>query len=145
MDVFTITTFSFQRQSPEMEQVEQRLLDIFNILGRSRIPELEFGDFFDVLERIPSSGKGLETWEEQIGVRLGLRILDQVFFANFAKQEELSQTLTKLTSEKEMVEGENKKLREEMETLTHSSETLKQENRRLKNELAQLTKEYEDP
>ena len=118
-----MTTFSSQRQSPEVAQVEQRLLDIFNILGkkyfiyttqvfcrdtfginifiqyyfvsnrkgfevfekkvsaifyvrswllwivhlisfqkdfcsgRSRIPELEFGDFCNDLERIPGSGE----------------------------------------------------------------------------------------
>ena len=141
IDVSTMITFSFQRQSPEMAQVEQRLLDIFNILGRSRIPELEFGDFCADLERNPGSGKSLETWEEQIGVRLGLRILDQVIFENFDKQEELSQTLTELKSEMETVEGENKKLREELETLKHSSETLEQENRRLKGELAEQMKE----
>ena len=32
-----MTTFSSQRQSPEVAQVEQRLLDIFNILGKNNI------------------------------------------------------------------------------------------------------------
>ena len=33
LDVIIMTTFSSQRQSPDVAQVEQRLLDIFNILG----------------------------------------------------------------------------------------------------------------
>ena len=32
-----MTTFSSQRQSPDVAQVEQRLLDIFNILGKNII------------------------------------------------------------------------------------------------------------
>ena len=60
-------------------------------------------------------------------------MLFQVIFEHFAKQEELGQTLTELTTEKQTVEGENKRLREEMETLRQTSESrvgaLQQENR----------------
>ena len=60
-------------------------------------------------------------------------LLFQVIFEHFAKQEELGQTLTELTAEKQTAEVENRKLREEMESLKQSSEsrvgTLQQENR----------------
>merc|ERR1719480_469578 len=142
-----MTTFSSQRQLPEVAQAENRLLDIFNLLGRSRIPDLEVGEFCDDLERSPGSGQSLESWEEQIGVRLGLRILDQVIFDHFSKQEELGQTLIELKSEKKNVETENKQLRAEVAALKQASEgkaeALQKENRRLKGKLAQLMKQCE--
>ena len=61
---------------PEAAKAEKRVLDIFNLLGRSRFPGLDCGEFCDDLQRSPGSGQSLETWEEQIGVRLGIRILD---------------------------------------------------------------------
>jgi len=142
-----MTTFSSQRPMPEVAKAEKRLLDIFNILGRSRIPGLDCGEFCDDLERSPGSGQSLETWEEQIGVRLGLRILDQVIFDHFSKQEELGQTLIELKSEKQTVEKENKQLRAEVAALKQASEAkteaLQKENRRLKGKLVQLMKQCE--
>ena len=49
--------------------------------GKTRIPELEVGDFYDDLEKNVGEGvfdDKLEAWEEQVGIRLGLRIIDQV-------------------------------------------------------------------
>ena len=59
---------------------QERLVNILHSLGKSRIPELEVGDFYDDLERTGAERESdkLETWEEQLGVRLGLRIIDQV-------------------------------------------------------------------
>lgn len=133
-----MTTFSSQRQLPEVAQAESRLLDIFNLLGRSRIPDLEVGEFCDDLDRSPGSGHSLESWEEQIGVRLGLRILDQVIFDHFSKQEELGQTLTELQSEKQAVESEKQRLSHTLTQLKSEKQTVVRENKVLKAEIAAL-------
>eukprot|EP00088_Acartia_fossae_P067585 TRINITY_DN84503_c0_g1_i1.p1 TRINITY_DN84503_c0_g1~~TRINITY_DN84503_c0_g1_i1.p1 ORF type:complete len:139 (-),score=28.87 TRINITY_DN84503_c0_g1_i1:41-457(-) len=68
---------SVLNHQPEVAQ--ERLVNILHSLGKSRIPELEVGDFYDDLERTGAERESdkLETWEEQLGVRLGLRIIDQ--------------------------------------------------------------------
>ena len=42
-----------------------------------RVPEL-VGGFYDELELTTGDGGGGEMWKEQLGVRLALRIIDQV-------------------------------------------------------------------
>ena len=153
-----MTTFSTQRELPEVARAEARLLDILSLLGRARIPDLEVGEFYEVLEKSPGTGAGLEGWEEQVGVRLGLRILDHVIFDNFAKQEELSQTVAEMKNTKFKVEKENSKLKEEIEALKHSSETklkekdtetsaeiskLQESNKEMRNRLAKLMRQFE--
>ena len=78
-----MATFSSQRLDPKIAQAEERLCDILNGLGKHRIPELEVGDFYEELIDEPKSQGKLRTFEEQIGVRLGLRILDQVMLDQF--------------------------------------------------------------
>jgi len=74
-----MTTFGTQRLNPDIAKAEERLTEILTGLGKNRIPELEVGDFYEDLINEPCSGGKLETFEEQIGIRLGLRILDQVW------------------------------------------------------------------
>ena len=153
-----MTTFSTQRELPEVARAEARLLDILSLLGRARIPDLEVGEFYEDLEKSPGTGAGLEGWEEQVGVRLGLRILDQVIFDHFAKQEELSQTVAEMKSTKQKLEKENSKLKAEIEALKHSSETklkekdtetsaeiskLQESNKEMKNKLVKLMKQFD--
>ena len=153
-----MTTFSTQRELPEVARAEARLLDILSLLGRDRIPDLEVGEFYEVLEKSPGMGAGLEGWEEQVGVRLGLRILDQVIFDHFAKQEELSQTVAEMKTTKHKLEKENSKLKAEIEALKHSSETklkekdtetsaeiskLQESNKEMKNRLLKLMKQFD--
>ena len=76
-----MTTFNTQRWDPQIAEAEGRLLDILQRLGQQRIPELEVGDFIEDLQKEPKAepreGK-LELFEEETGVRLLLRILEQV-------------------------------------------------------------------
>ena len=152
-----MTTFSTQRELPEVARAEARLLDILSLLGRARIPDLEVGEFYEDLEKSPGTGAGLEGWEEQVGVRLGLRILDQVIFDHFAKQEELSQTVVEMNTTKHQLEKENSKLKAEIEALKHSSETklkekdtetsaeiskLQESNKEMKKHLGKLKKQF---
>ena len=78
-----MTAFSTQRLGPKIAQAEERLCDVLNGLGKHRILELEVSDFYEELIDEPKSQGKLRTFEEQIGVRLGLRILDQVMLEQF--------------------------------------------------------------
>jgi len=119
-----MTTFNTQRQVPEVARAEKKLLGILNILGKTRIPELEVGDFYDDLEKNVDEGvfdDKLEAWEEQVGIRLGLRIIDQVMLEQFSKLEDLTITLNDISQEKIRLENENKRLNSELENLKQTS------------------------
>jgi len=158
-----MTTFNTQRQVPEVARAEKKLLGILNILGKTRIPELEVGDFYDDLEKNVDEGvfdDKLEAWEEQVGIRLGLRIIDQVMLEQFSKLEDLTITLNDISQEKIRLENENKRLNSELENLKQTSSgqsrlrlkseansgelrTLKLENQNLKKKLAGLVGQYD--
>jgi len=166
-----MTTFSSQRKDPGVAKAEERLGEILTCLGKNRIPELEVGEFYEDLVKEPKSQGRLEAFEEQIGIRLGLRILDQVMLEQFNKLEdlvdvekELKEQVEKITEEKlesdlenrtmkiEIVNLKNriKEAKSESQTLQkdHRSQeseyaSLKIENQNLKSKLANLVKQYE--
>jgi len=166
-----MTTFSTQRLDPEVAKAEERLSEILTCLGRNRIPELEVGDFYEDLVKEPKSQGKLEAFEEQIGIRLGLRILDQVMLEQFTKIEEqdivqsdLREQLEHTSKEKSEIEEENKSYKKELTNLKkqfkavendsqvkkHDQKnsiseisTLKGENQKLKLKLANLVKQYD--
>jgi len=165
-----MTTFSTQRLDPGVAKAEERLSEILTCLGKNRIPELEVGDFYEDLVNEPKSQGRLEAFEEQIGIRLGLRILDQVMLEQFTKIEDLGvvendlkEQLLKISNEKSQIEQENSSMKSELITLKKQllavandsqslksdqksfiSEvsTLKSENQKLKSKLANLVKQY---
>ena len=151
-----MTTFSTQKQIPEVARAEERLQNILNVIGKTRIPELEVGDFYEDLEKTSGVGDGkLEPWEEQVGVRLGLRILDNIMLEQFNRQEELQLLIDDITREKVNLEKEIKVLKEELsqskqmknnnaDSKSDSNEvkTLKKENIKLKEKLSDLVKKY---
>eukprot|EP00092_Neocalanus_flemingeri_P000446 GFUD01000475.1.p1 GENE.GFUD01000475.1~~GFUD01000475.1.p1 ORF type:complete len:711 (+),score=242.69 GFUD01000475.1:105-2237(+) len=164
-------TFSTQRLDPGIAKAEERLGEILTCLGKNRIPELEVGDFYEDLVNEPRSQGRLEAFEEQIGVRLGLRILDQVMLEQFTKIEDLKivendlkAQLEKASKEKRRIEEENKSTKSELSSLrkqflavTNDSQTtkseqknclsevssLKKENQNLKSKLSSLVKQYD--
>ena len=105
-----MTTFSSQRRDPGVAKAEERLCDILTCLGlnviilvynkvncllkgKNRIPELEVGEFYEDLVKEPKSQGRLEAFEEQIGIRLGLRILDQVMHQFYLIKKKLMKLL----------------------------------------------------
>jgi len=134
-------------------------------LGKNRIPELEVGDFYEDLINEPCSGGKLETFEEQIGIRLGLRILDQVMLEQFNKVDELETNLRELqtqldriSQEKNSVSEENLFFRKELASLKKQqgkiqvpdqkgqaveTYSLRNKNKKLKSKLANLAKQYD--
>jgi len=166
-----MTTFSSQRKDPGVAKAEERLGEILTCLGKNRIPELEVGEFYEDLVKEPRSQGRLEAFEEQIGIRLGLRILDQVMLEQFNKVEELvdvenglKEQVKKITEEKLESDLENRAMKTEIVNLKnrikeaksesqtlqndHKSQaseyaSLKIENQNLKSKLANLVKQYE--
>jgi len=166
-----MTTFSTQRLDPGVAKAEERLCEILTCLGKNRIPELEVGDFYEDLVNEPRSQGKLEAFEEQIGIRLGLRILDQVMLEQFTKiedlgivEKEMRAQLEQSSKEKTRIEEENKSMKGELESLrkqflavandsqatkkeqkSSMSEvsSLKTENKNLKSKLANLVKQYD--
>jgi hypothetical protein len=72
-----MTTFVTQRINPVVAKAEERLVEILNSLEK-RIPELQVGDFYEDLAKEPNEHESLKVFEEQIGIRLMLRIIDLV-------------------------------------------------------------------
>jgi len=166
-----MTTFSSQRRDPGVAKAEERLCDILTCLGKNRIPELEVGEFYEDLVKEPKSQGRLEAFEEQIGIRLGLRILDQVMLEQFNKVEdmvdvenELKEQIKKLTEEKLEADLETRTMKAEIidlkirikeakngsQTLQNDqkkyeseSASLKIENQNLKSKLATLVQQYD--
>jgi len=166
-----MTTFSSQRKDPGVAKAEERLCEILTCLGKNRIPELEVGEFYEDLVKEPKSQGRLEAFEEQIGIRLGLRILDQVMLEQFNKLEDLvdvenglKEQVKKITEEKLESDLENRAMKVEIMNLKNrikeaknDSQTLqndhknqeseyallKIENQNLKSKLANLVKQYE--
>jgi len=160
-----MTTFGTQRLNPDIAKAEERLTEILTGLGKNRIPELEVGDFYEDLINEPWSGGKLETFEEQIGIRLGLRILDQVMLEQFNKVDELETNLRELqtqldriSQEKNSVSEENLFFRKELASLKKQqgkiqvpeqkgqaveTDSLRNENKKLKAKLANLAKQYD--
>jgi len=166
-----MTTFSTQRKDPGVAKAEERLGEILTCLGKNRIPELEVGDFYEDLVKEPKSQGRLEAFEEQIGIRLGLRILDQVMLEQFTRIEDLvaiendlKEEVRLVTEEKVKADRQNKRMRTEIgvlqkriqekksdsPTLTNEHKTqeleltsLKTENQKLKSKLGILVKQYE--
>ena len=152
-----MTTFNTQRGDPQIAEAEARLLDILTRLGQQRIPELEVGDFLEDLqskpEAEPREGK-LGLFEEETGVRLLLRILEQVVSRVFNKLTNVTESLEKTSLEKLRLEEENKCLEKEVKSLKASKlrvstaaksevEKLKEENAKLKSLLASHSKSPE--
>jgi len=166
-----MTTFGTQREDPEVAKAEERLGEILTCLGRNRIPELEVGDFYEDLVKEPKSQGKLEAFEEQIGIRLGLRILDQVMLEQFTRIEDLVAIETDLKEQVQLVteakvkaDKQNKSMRAEIGVLKkriqerksdsqelaneHKTQeleltSLKTENQNLKSKLGTLVKQYE--
>ena len=151
-----MTTFNTQRWDPQIAEAEGRLLDILQRLGRQRIPELEVGDFIEDLQKEPKAepreGK-LELFEEETGVRLLLRILEQVVIRVFNKLANVTDSFEKTSLEKLRVGEENKCLEKEVKSLKsklrantaakNELEKLKDENSKLKSLLAKHSKSPE--
>ena len=72
-----MTTFVTQRINPVVAKAEERLVEILNGLEK-KIPELKVGDFYEDLAKEPNEQESLKVFEEQIGIRLMLRIIDLV-------------------------------------------------------------------
>ena len=72
-----MTTFITQRNNPIVAKVEERLVEILKGLSK-RIPELEVGDFFEDLADETNEKESMKVFEEQIGMRLMLRIIELV-------------------------------------------------------------------
>jgi len=166
-----MTTFSTQRVNPDVAKAEERLGEILTCLGKNRIPELEVGDFYEDLINEPKTQGTLAAFEEQIGIRLGLRILDQVMLEQFTKvddmvaaENELREKIKQINEDKHRCDLENRALKTEILSLkksikeakngsqalkneqkTQESEfaSLKLENKNLKSKLADLVKQYE--
>ena len=140
-----MTTFNTQRGDPQIVEAEARLLDILQRLGQQRIPELEVGDFLEDLQTEgkagPREGK-LELSEEETGVKLLLRLLEQVVTRVFSKVTNVTESLEKTSLEKLRLEEENKCLEKEVKSLKSKLrattaakselEKLREENSRLK-------------
>ena len=156
-EIVTMTTFSTQKQIPEVARAEERLQNILTVIGRTRIPELEVGDFYEDLEKTSGGGDDkLEQWEEQVGVRLGLRILDNIMLEQFNRQEELQLLIDDITREKVNLEKEIKVLKADLlqakqmnsksiDVKSDSNEIkiLKKENLKWKEKFSNLVQQYD--
>jgi len=166
-----MTTFSTQRFNPDVAKAEERLGEILTCLGKNRIPALEVGDFYEDLINEPKTQGTLAAFEEQIGIRLGLRILDQVMLEQFTKvddmvvvENELREKIKEVNEDKLRCDSENRALKTEILSLKKSVKeakngsqalkndqktqefelaSLKSENQNLKSKLADLVKQYE--
>ena len=121
-----MTTFATQRQLPDVARAEERLLGILAAVGRTRIPELEVGDFYPDLGREEGEGRPAP-WEEQLGVRLVLRILDQIVCEQFSKQEELATKVERMAEWKKKVVVQMDKLKTEKKTLEDEAAALRRQ------------------
>jgi len=123
-----MTTFCSQRQDPAVARAEERLLEILHGLG-TRIPELEVGEFYQQLSADPPSQPGkLAAVEDGIGVRLCLRLIDQVVMEYFAKIEESQNAERELASKMEQISLEARQSRLQIQQL---QETVKSLNKTL--------------
>ena len=121
-----MTTFATQRQLPDVARAEERLLGILAAVGRTRIPELAVGDFYPDLGREEGEGRPAP-WEEQLGVRLVLRILDQIVCEQFSKQEELATKVERMAEWKKKVLVQVDKLKTEKKILEDEVATLRRQ------------------
>ena len=147
-----MSTSSTQRGIPGFpgSRVPQaRLLNIVNLLFKRQIQDLEVGDFYEDLEMCPATGAELEWYEEQVGVRVGIRMLDKVIGNHFAKESELRQTVDELKRTKHELEEENSRLKVGIQVMKRSSTAklqekdteiskLKESNKEIKKRLGEL-------
>ena len=146
-----MTTLSSNYENSKVANAEERLLNILNLIGKTRIPDLEVGDFYE--DFVKSDGdchEKLKPWEEQVGIRLSLRILDNIMVEQFQRQEEQHHLIDNLSKEKLTLENEVETLREQLSHLeqcsiesSQKSEALSKENLKLKDKLAILVKSYD--
>ena len=136
----------------EISKAEEWLLSILNKIGKTRIPDLEVEDFYE--DFVKSNGgcnkEKLKPWEELVGIRLSLRILDNIMVEQFQRQEEQHLLIDNLSNEKLTLENEVGTLREQLSHLEQSSSESRQksdailkENWKLKDKLANLVKSYD--
>ena len=147
-----MTTLSSNYENSKVANAEERLLNILNLIGKTRIPDLEVGDFYE--DFVKSNGgcnkEKLKPWEELVGIRLSLRILDNIMVEQFQRQEEQHLLIDNLSNEKLTLENEVETLREQLSHLEQSSSESRQksdailkENWKLKDKLANLVKSYD--
>ena len=129
---------------------QARLFNIVNLLFKRQIQDLEVGDFYEYLEMCPATGAELEWYEEQLGVRAGVRMLDKIIGKHFAKESELRQTVDELKGTKHELEEENSRLKVGIQVMKSSSTAkinekdneiskLKESNKDLMNQLELLS------
>ena len=113
---------------------------------------MEVGDFYDDLNK-SGGAEQLEAWEEQVGIRLYLRIIDQMCLEQSSRLEDQTQDIARLKEEKVAIQEENSKVRKELKKLTKAQakvassseskleskdamESLLRENKSLKDQLS---------
>ena len=114
----------------EISKAEEWLLSILNKIGKTRIPDLEVEDFYE--DFVKSNGgcnkEKLKPWEELVGIRLSLRILDNIMVEQFQRQEEQHLLIDNLSNEKLTLENEVGTLREQLSHLEQSSSESRQKS-----------------
>ena len=128
-----MTQTQSEMSDTDLVQAQERMMGILTSLGKMRIPQLELGEFQEDINKTGSEGDGLETWEENIGVRLGLRIIDQVMMDQMTRMEELNYQIVKLSTEKSAMQ-------EEVDKVKQVNTKLEEENTKMRKDIKKLIK-----
>ena len=71
------TLFQTQRLDSREKEIEEKLIKIHHNLGCKVIPKIELDTFHKDLDNVPKNdNEDLELWEEQLGIKLAVRMID---------------------------------------------------------------------